>query len=73
MLQTLPQSPSSTPPSVTASSSASNAESVNEEFTLRFSSKERVLNLERSDKDDIWAIGMTLIEVRISFPLSFRA
>ncbi|KAL5510992.1 hypothetical protein ACEPAG_3711 [Sanghuangporus baumii] len=63
MLRTLFQSPFDTPMSVTASSSVSDAVTVDEDCTLRFSSKERVFQNIRSEKDDIWAIGMTLIEL----------
>ncbi|KAL5498093.1 hypothetical protein ACEPAH_2223 [Sanghuangporus vaninii] len=63
MLRTLFQSPFDTPMSVTASSSISDAVTVDGDYTLRFSSKERVFQNMRSEKDDVWAIGMTLIEL----------
>ncbi|KAL5478670.1 hypothetical protein ACEPAI_1947 [Sanghuangporus weigelae] len=63
MLRTLFQSPFDTPMSVTASSSVSDADTVDGDYTLRFSSKERVFQNMRSEKDDVWAIGMTLIEL----------
>ncbi|KAL5524911.1 hypothetical protein ACEPAF_8780 [Sanghuangporus sanghuang] len=62
MLRTLFQSPFDTPMSVTASS-VSDAATVDGDCTLRFSSKERVFQSVRSEKDDVWAIGMTLIEL----------
>ncbi|KAH8115147.1 kinase-like domain-containing protein [Phellopilus nigrolimitatus] len=68
MLRTLLQSPSATPMSITASSNASSSGSLAGDYTLRFASKERVFDGMRTEEDEIWAIGMTLIELLTGEP-----
>lgn len=57
----------STPNSFTASSEASCANSLSGACTLRYASPERLFNYQRSEADDVWATGMTILEVTLHF------
>lgn len=69
------QDTSERPFSVTASSTSSDS-SFNSVggFTVRWASKERVFHGHRTHEDDIWALGMTMVEVSdftVVYPCSF--
>lgn len=57
--------------SITGGTDASNVSSGIYDCTVWFSSRERVFEFKRSEADDVWGFGMTLIQVHMRIRLLF--